>query len=140
MEIAWMSTFSWIEDDPTGFGFLVWSSDKMFYLTRGAGAGNFIKRELGIGYIKHSVYNEVRNRFGKEGVDAFIKAMQKGVVGPKGEQGIKRLAGKGITIGNRTYQYEIKVKSKVYGDWRIYGNYDEKLGKYLFDYFDKGFH
>lgn len=66
--------------------------------------------------------------------------MQKGVVGPKGEQGIKRLAGKGITIGNRTYQYEIKVKSKVYGDRRIYGNYDEKLGKYLFDYFDKGFH
>ncbi|REK67794.1 MAG: hypothetical protein DF221_00880 [Brevibacillus sp.] len=140
MEIAQASTFSWIENDPTGFGFLAWSADKMFHLSGGAGVGALTIKEVGTGFIKHSVYNEVRNRFGKEGVDVFIKAMQKGLVGPEGQSGIKRLSGKGVIIGNRTYQYEIKVKDKVYGDWRIYGNYDKKLGKFVFDYFGKGKH
>ncbi len=43
MQIAWASTFNWIENDPTGFGFLVWSSDKMSYLSGGGGAALSIK-------------------------------------------------------------------------------------------------
>ena len=31
-------------------------------------------------WIKHDVYNKVRNRFGKEGVDKFIRAMKKGLI------------------------------------------------------------
>jgi len=90
--------------------------------------------------IKHGAYNEVRNRFGKEGVEVFIKAMSKGIVGKEGMSGIKRLSGSGVKIGNKTYQYEIKVLDKRYGDWRIFGNYDEKSGQFIFDYFGKGKH
>lgn len=66
--------------------------------------------------------------------------MQKGIVGPDGMNGIKRLSGNGVKFGSKTYQYEIKVMDKRYGDWRIYGNYDKKSGHYVFDYFDKGKH
>lgn len=51
---------------------------------------------------------------------------------------MKRL-GDGIKIGNKYYKFEVKVKGQ-YGDWRVFGNYDEKSGHYIFDLFDKGKH
>ncbi|MGG3871202.1 hypothetical protein [Brevibacillus laterosporus] len=100
----------------------------------------FFSKNIGQGWIKHEVYNEVRNRFGKEGIGVFLKAMQKGIVGPESMSGIKRLSGNGVKFGKKTYQYQIKVLDKRYGDWRVYGNYDKKSGHIIFDYFDKGKH
>ena len=57
--------------------------------------------------------------------------MNKGMVGSEGQSGIKKLKGK--------YTYEIKVKNKEYGDYRIYG-YQDGDGTIIFDYFDKGLH
>lgn len=57
--------------------------------------------------------------------------MNKGVVGPKGQSGIKQLKGK--------YTHEIKVKNNEYGDYRVYG-YQNEDGTMIFDYFDKGLH
>ncbi|UHA74908.1 RHS repeat domain-containing protein [Paenibacillus sp. 481] len=137
-QLAWNSTIKWIENDPYGFGLFAWSDESMFSLAGGIGPA--VIKQVGAGFIKHSVYNEVRNRFGKEGIEVFIKAMEKGEVGPEGQSGIKRLSGKGATFGKRSYQYEIKVKDKRYGDWRIYGNYDNKSKGFIFNHFDKGLH
>ncbi|USB31956.1 RHS repeat-associated core domain-containing protein [Paenibacillus sp. YPG26] len=136
MEIAWASTFSWIENDPLGFGFLVWSADKMAYLSGGGGAALSIKNVTD-GFIKHSVYNEVRNKIGKKGIGEFLKAMDKGFVRAEGEAGITRLTGQGTKINGNWYQYELKNISKEFGDYRIYGNWDDKLGKVVFTYFGR---
>ncbi|MBR1432399.1 MAG: hypothetical protein IJ585_14385 [Ruminococcus sp.] len=86
-------------------------------------------------FIKHETYNEVRNRFGQKGVDAFIKAMNKGLVGPEGESGIKYFNGK---INGILYEFEIKVKNSEFGNFRIFGNYNESLDEIIFDFFTKG--
>jgi hypothetical protein len=99
----------------------------------GRAAANAVKS-----WIKHDVYNEVRNKFGKEGVEKFINAMKKGIVGAEGENGIKLLSGKGVEIGDTFYKYEIKIKGKM-GDWQIYGNMDD-TGRVIFNKFDKGSH
>ena len=91
-------------------------------------AGNVIKS-----WISHDAYNEVRNTLGKEGVEKFIKAMGKGIVGAQGESGIKMLAGKGIEAGGECYKYEIKVLSKGTSHYRILGNLDEKTGHIIFE-------
>lgn len=88
-------------------------------------------------WINHDTYNEVRNKLGKNAIDKFITSMKKGIVGAEGENGIKIL--KNAKIGNKSYAYEIKVKGK-FGDWRIYGNYDEESGHIIFDLFGKGLH
>jgi len=86
-------------------------------------------------WIKHETYNEVRDKLGKEGVEKFIKAMGKGIVGAEGEQGIKMLAGKGIEAGSQYYKYEIKVLGKGTSHYRILGNLDEETGHIVFDCF-----
>ena len=91
------------------------------------------------GWIQHDTYNQVRNKFGKDGVDKFIDAMNKGIVGGQGENGIKMLSGNGVKVGSTYYSYEIKVKGKL-GDWRIFGNYDEVSEQIIFDTFAKGKH
>ncbi|NMF01447.1 hypothetical protein [Aneurinibacillus aneurinilyticus] len=80
-------------------------------------------------------------RFGKSvvNVDAFEKAKDKGIVGAKGESGIKILKGKGIKKRSKTYTHEIKVKSSEYGGYRIY-RYKNENGNFIFDWFDKGKH
>ena len=88
-------------------------------------------------WIKHDVYNKVRNRFGKKGVDKFIRAMKKGNVGPENEQGIKYIPN-GVEVGGTKYYYEIKVLHK-FGDWRIFGNLDS-VGNIIFEIFAKGIH
>ena len=91
------------------------------------------------GWINHDVYNEIRNKFGKSGVDKFINAMKKGLVSAQNENGIKMLSGKGVKIGNIYYSYEVKIKG-LFGDWRIYGNLDESSGHIIFSCFAKGKH
>ena len=41
------------------------------------------------GWIKHDLYNDVRDKFGKKGADRFIAATDKGVVGGARENGVK---------------------------------------------------
>jgi hypothetical protein len=57
--------------------------------------------------------------------------MNKGLVRGNGENGIK--------IGNQFYKYEIKIKG-LYGDYRVFGNYDKDLGQIVFDVFSRGKH
>ena len=89
------------------------------------------------GWIERSAYAKVGSKFGKKGQKAFSKALKKGLVGDKGQNGIKRLTGSGVTIGQTTYRYELKVFGE-YSDWRIYGNI--KDGVFYFDKFDKALH
>ncbi len=89
-------------------------------------------------WIQHDTYNEVVNKYGKSVVEKFVNSMKKGIVGKEGENGIKYLKD-GINRGNTTYHYEIKVKGK-FGDFRIFGNYDETSGHIIFDKFDRGEH
>ncbi|WFR56235.1 polymorphic toxin-type HINT domain-containing protein [Anaerocolumna sp. AGMB13025] len=86
------------------------------------------------GWIKHDVYNEIRNRFGQKGADKFVDSMNKGLVGAEGSNGIKMLSGKGKEIGGIYYRYEVKVKGG-FGDSRILGNYDSNSGQIIFDVF-----
>ena len=67
--------------------------------------------------------------------NAFIKAMNKGLVGPEGESGIKYFNGK---INGILYEFEIKVKNSEFGNFRIFGNYNESLDEIIFDFFTKG--
>ena len=87
-------------------------------------------------WIKHDVYNQVRNRFGKMGIDKFINSIKRGIVSAKGENGIKIINAK---INGKMYQYELKIKG-TYGDWRLYGNMDESSGHIIFSLFGKGIH
>jgi len=73
---------------------------------------------------------EVFEKWGQRGVDAFTKAVQKGFVSAQNSSGIKRII-------HAVYDFEIKVTNKEYGDWRIYG-YINKAGEYIFDLFGKG--
>ncbi len=118
------------------------------FLTDGAGEGakteivtnaadNIVTRGLvKSSEISEKAINTVKKKWGQKGVDAFEKAMNKGIVGPEGQSGIKLLKGKPY---KGKYTHEIKVKNKEYGDYRIYG-YQDSDGKLVFDYFDKGLH
>ncbi len=90
-------------------------------------------------WIKHDVYNEIRNKFGKNGVDKFVHSMKKGAVGKKNQNGIKMLSGKGVNVRGKNYSYEIKVKGS-FGDSRVYGNYDKTSKHIIFNYFGDGKH
>ena len=63
--------------------------------------------------------------------------MNKGLVSGSGDIGIKLLSGKGAKVGNKYYRYEIKIKGK-FGNYRVYGNFDSKLGQIVFDNFARG--
>ena len=63
-------------------------------------------------WINHDTYNKVRNKLGKNVVDKFVNAMKKGLVGPKGQNGIKEMPVV-KKIGNKIYTHEIKVFDKV---------------------------
>ena len=89
-------------------------------------------------FMTQAAYIECRNRFGKEGIEKFIDAMNKGIVGAKRENGIKVLSGNGVKFGNKMYTHEVKVIGTGIGDWRIYG-YEEN-GMLKFDKFAKGLH
>lgn len=101
--------------------------------------GIWTHNSCGSGWIRHDTYNVIRNRFGEDGVNKFVDAMNKGLVSDEGENGIKFFSGDGAKVGRTYYKYEIKVKGK-YGDWRVFGNYDEKSNQIIFDKFDKGKH
>lgn len=86
--------------------------------------------------ISEKAIKDVKKKWGQKGADAFEKAMNKGIVGPDGQSGIKPLKGKPY---KGKYTHEIKVKNKEYGDYRIYG-YKDSDGKMIFECFDKGLH
>jgi RHS repeat-associated protein len=89
------------------------------------------------GWIQRDVYQEMQKSLGKEAAKKFSDAMKKGYVNSsKKDNGIKKLSGKGEKIGNKYYQYEIKIVGK-YGNARVYGNYDEKTGHIIFTKFVK---
>ncbi|MHB9941512.1 hypothetical protein CF065_07755 [Clostridium sporogenes] len=104
---------------------------------------NLYKFAKGTTNISSSIGNkalkQINKKWGKKGVEAFEKAANKGIVGAKGQNGIKVLKGGGIKIGGKTYTHEIKVLNKEYGDYRIFGYIDE-AGKFIFDQFSKGLH
>ncbi|WP_252216480.1 hypothetical protein [Clostridium sp. VAP41] len=86
--------------------------------------------------ISEKAIKSIKKKWGQKGVDAFEKAMNKGIVGAEGQNGIKPLKGKPY---KGKYTHEIKVKNKEYGDFRIYG-YKDSSGKMIFECFDKGLH
>ena len=84
--------------------------------------------------ITDNAAKSVTKKFGKQGFKAFEKAMNKGMVGPKGQSGIKAL--KNMPNG---YGYEVKLFNKQYANYRLYGNKNE-VGEIVFDYFGKALH
>ncbi|MGY5215630.1 hypothetical protein [Clostridium butyricum] len=108
-------------------------------IVAGSGVGNL--KGTKTSYVKSSEISEkaiksIKKKWGQKGVDAFEKAMNKGIVGAEGQNGIKPLKGKPY---KGKYTHEIKVKNKEYGDFRIYG-YKDSSGKMIFECFDKGLH
>ncbi|MDF2523757.1 MAG: hypothetical protein K0R31_1398, partial [Clostridiales bacterium] len=101
-------------------------------LMPGGGEGNLFSKGVK-SWIKHGTYNELRDTLGKEGVEKFIKAAAKGIVGAEGENGIKLISGKGIEEAGKLYKYELKVFGKGTSHYRILGNYDEKTGHIIFE-------
>ena len=81
----------------------------------------------------------MRNKIGKNGTDQFIAAMNKGTVGTQGQTGIKMLSGQGVKIGGTWYKYEVKIFGE-FANYRLYGNYDAKLGKIIFTILGKAQH
>ncbi|URZ06760.1 molecular chaperone Hsp60 [Clostridium felsineum] len=103
--------------------------------------GNFYFSEMKGSYNKPSeiapkAIKDVKKKWGQKGIEAFEKAKDKGIVGAQGQNGIKKLKGKPL---KGKYTYEIKVKNKEYGDFRIYG-YESSNGDIVFDLFDKALH
>lgn len=78
------------------------------------------------------VLKKIQKKLGPNAVDEFIKAMNKGIVGAKGQSGIK-------VIKNMDFKYEIKVFGEL-SNWRVYGNFDKELGEILFTFFGKALH
>jgi len=70
--------------------------------------------------VSDKVWKDVGKKKIKGLQGKFENAADKGIVGPRGQEGIKELNGfryKGVS-----YDYEIKIKDKGVGDFRIYGN------------------
>lgn len=87
-------------------------------------------------WIKHGIYNEMRETLGEKGVAKFVKAMGKGFVNEFGENGIKNLTASPIKKGGKLYCYELKVFGKGMGHYRALGNFDEKTGHIIFTIFE----
>ncbi|MFD2331291.1 polymorphic toxin-type HINT domain-containing protein [Cohnella sp. GCM10020058] len=88
------------------------------------------------GGIKHSLYRDLRDKFGEKGRERFVEAMNKGIVRSQGENGVKFVGsshnGKGVLFGNTYYKYEVKLVGGPEGDWRLLGNWDEKQNQVLY--------
>jgi hypothetical protein len=87
-------------------------------------------------YIKSNTFTKIRETLGQSGIDKFVDAMNKGIVGAKGQNGIKMIAGNGIEYGGAFYKYEIKVLGKGMSHYRALGNLEES-GNLVFTIFDK---
>ena len=72
---------------------------------------------------------------GQDGAERFYKAMTKQAA-KVNDNGIKKLAGKGVRIGNKYYQYEVKVISSKIGKYRLLGNIDDS-GNLVLEAFEK---
>lgn len=57
--------------------------------------------------------------------ERFVRALKNGLVGPKGEEGIKLLTGKGVNYGGVVYKYELKILGKGIQRPRLYGNIEK---------------
>ncbi|AIG26121.1 RHS repeat domain-containing protein [Brevibacillus laterosporus] len=90
-------------------------------------------------WIQKSAYKAITDKFGKNGAHKFAEAMKKGLVGPKGQEGIKPLKGS-LKKNGVIYTHEIKILDKQLGDYRIYGRFDKERSQFIFDWFDKGLH
>ena len=89
--------------------------------------------------MSQEAYVDMRNTVDQDGADQFIKAMNKGQVGPKGQNGIKMLSGNGFQKGATTYMYEVKVFDKALANYRLYGN-STGSGGFWFEVFAKAMH
>ncbi|MGG3301400.1 wall-associated protein, partial [Brevibacillus formosus] len=90
-------------------------------------------------WIQKDTYKYITDKFGKNAAQKFVDAMENGVVGPKGQEGIKQLS-KVEKKNGVIYTHEIKVLDNELGDYRIYGRFDKDRGQYIFDWFGKGKH
>lgn len=90
-------------------------------------------------WIQKDTFKYITDKFGKNAAHKFVVAMKKGVVGPKGQEGIKQLS-KVEKKNGVIYTHEIKVLDNELGDYRIYGRFDKDRGQYIFDWFGKGKH
>lgn len=90
-------------------------------------------------WIQKDTFKYITDKFGKNATQKFVDAMKKGVVGPKGQEGIKQLS-KVEKKNGVIYTHEIKVLDNELGDYRIYGRFDKDRGQYIFDWFGKGKH
>ncbi|RFB34844.1 wall-associated protein [Brevibacillus sp. VP] len=90
-------------------------------------------------WIQKNAYKAITDKFGKNGAHKFAEAMKKGLVGPKGQEGIKQLKGS-LKKNEIIYTHEIKVLDKQLGDYRVYGHFDKERSQFIFDWFDKGLH
>lgn len=88
-------------------------------------------------WIAKSTFSYITKKFGKDQANLFVKAMQKGMVGPKGIEGIKDLT-QNVTKNGVTYTHEIKVLDNAMGNYRILGYFDKDRGQFIFDWFRKG--
>jgi hypothetical protein len=74
---------------------------------------------------------------GKKALNAFTKSAEKGFVSKQGSNGIKNISG--FKKGGKFYDLELKVKNAQFDNFRIYG-YQDKTGKFIFDYFGDALH
>ena len=78
----------------------------------------------GTNNVDYEVSDKVWKEVGKKKIKGlkkkFENAADKGIVGPRGQEGIKEV--KGFKYKGKTYDYEMKIKGKVEGDFRIFGN------------------
>ncbi|MCT4575524.1 MAG: hypothetical protein N4A43_04680, partial [Alphaproteobacteria bacterium] len=82
------------------------------------------KLREGMENVDYKVSDKVWKDVGKKKIkglqEKFKNAADKGIVGPQGQEGIKEI--KGFKYKGVSYNYEIKIKGKGVGDFRIYGN------------------
>ncbi|MDQ2087657.1 hypothetical protein RBH29_14595, partial [Herbivorax sp. ANBcel31] len=87
----------------------------------GTGGNQFDNNETKVKYkISEKVWKEVKKKKIKGLRGKFENAADKGIVGPRGQEGIKDI--KGFKYKDISYDYEIKITGKGVGDFRIYGN------------------
>ncbi len=85
--------------------------------------------------ISKKASKEMLKTIGKDGAERFYKAMTKQAA-KVNDNGIKKLSGKGVRIGNKYYQYEVKVVSSKIGKYRLLGNIDDS-GNLVLEAFEK---
>lgn len=88
--------------------------------------------------ISDRALKDLNKKLRKDGVESFTKAMNKGIVGPEGQSGIKRLA-PNTKVGGKIFEFEVKVKDQ-FANYRLYGNLDKSTGTFVWDVFGKALH